>query len=161
MQNLVDDGIAPEAEPDIFEKFFGKKPEVGYEFTYLTYKICSSAIVFEWGCKGVGFGEYALIFSPEKGLDLDTECMSDDFGIALLDEAVKRIDNKQKAVTWADINLYEKCRDKVFSWFGKQAGYPQCMGYKQVDSKDGHEEFIKNICLAFKFFLTKEEIKNE
>lgn len=146
-------------QPDIFEKLFGKKPEIGYEFVYLNFSIARRAICFEWCCKGVGFGEYALIFDPEKGLRVDTECMGLDFSLALFDEAIKRINAGQKAKHWKKLNWFQAKWYEFKHLVLKKNTYPEDMGYKSVDSDEGREEFIKNIILTFKYHMVnKDEI---
>ena len=153
----LEDGQEPSAGPDIFEKLFGKKPEVGYEFTRLSFSIAHRAICFEWSCKGVGFGEYALIFDPEKGFDVDTECMSHEFSLALFAEAIKRIDAGQKATRWKKLSYFHRKWYEFKHLVLKKTDYPECMGYKTVDSTEDREEFIKNVILTFKYYLVQNE----
>ncbi len=150
------DEVVNQEQPDIFEKLFGKKPEVGYEFTHLSFSFGWRAICFEWSCKGVGFGEYALIFDPEKGFDVDTECMGHDFSLALFDEAIKRIDAGQKAKRWKKLNVIQRKYYEFKHLVLKKTTYPECMGYKEVDSTDDREEFIKNVILTFKYYLVQD-----
>lgn len=147
-------------EPDIFEKVFGEEPERGYEFRSVSFTIGSRAIVIGWSAKGIGFGELCLIFT-ENGLEVDTEMMNNDFVEAVLDEVITRIDGGQKARKWADISLWEKIKYASWKLIKKEIPYPEVMGYKEVQSKEGREDFIKSICLAFKYHILKYEVKKD
>lgn len=137
---------------NILEKLFGKEPVSGYEFRYVSFKICHSAIVFQWSCTGIGFGEHALIFDSEKGFDIDTECMGTEFSHALYDEACRLIDAGQKAKKWKKISTIERKWQEFRYLVLKKPKYPECMGYKEIESQDGNEEFIKNVILAFRSY---------
>lgn len=80
---------------DIFEKCFGKAPEVGYDFKYVVVGLYWRAIVISWGAAGIGFGEVALVIEDKK-IKIDTECMSKDFCDALIAEAIKKLEEQEK-----------------------------------------------------------------
>lgn len=157
----LEDGQEPSAGPDIFEKLFGKKPEVGYEFTHLSFSFGWRAVCFQWSCKGVGFGEAAFQFKGEEGFDIDHECMGYDFVIALVDEAVRRIDAGQKARKSVQLSYIKRKYYELMHTYFKKTSYPECMGYKEVDSDEGHEQFLKNVMLTFKHYIQPEEKKDE
>lgn len=117
-------------EVDFFTKAFGKKPKKGYKFTGLGYSFGFRSIVISWSCQGVGFGQLALIFD-ETGLKIDSECMSNEFVLAALKEAIKRLKKGQKADKWD------------FS-----SGTGVC-----VESKEAHEDFIKSVCQTFYHYV--------
>lgn len=75
---------------DIFEKLFGKEPEVGYDFQRIEVGVYHRAIVISWSAKGIGFGDVNLIIEDKK-IKINTECMSKCFCDALIAEAIKKI----------------------------------------------------------------------
>lgn len=124
---------------NIFEKLFGQEPESGYIFRGLQFSLGHRAVVISWSCQGIGFGELALIFS-EAGMDMDTECMGNDFVVAALDETIKRIENGQKAVTYD----FTDDGDMVHK-----------------ETLDRNEDFIKSICQTFKFYILNNKPADE
>lgn len=124
---------------DIFEKLFGKKPEKGiFVFNQLDYILGWGALVIRWSCQGIGFGEIAFIFDPEKGLDIDDECMGKEFVLKAIEEAELRIKKGQKSLT---ILFSEK------------------EGIRYGDSKEDNELFIKNVLLTFKKYILEDYFK--
>lgn len=121
---------------NIFEKLFGKEPEDGnYIFNYLDYSIGWGSVVLSWSCQGIGFGELAFCFDPEKGLDIDDECMGKEFVLCAIDEVVSRVEKGQKAV--------------VSSFYENE-------GIKYYESKESNEIFIKNVLLTFKKYILED-----
>ena len=45
---------------------------------------CSGALIVEWGCPKIGFGELRIWFNDDDKLCIDTEYMSDEFVKAVL-----------------------------------------------------------------------------
>lgn len=124
---------------DIFEKLFGNRPEDGsYIFNRLDYSLGWGALVLSWSCQGIGFGEIAFRFDPEKGLDIDDECMSKEFVLKAISEAEDRIKKGQKSV----VTLF--CEKE---------------GIKYEESKESNELFIKNVLLTFKKLILEDYFK--
>lgn len=127
-------------EINLFEKAFGKAPKKVYKFTGLGFLFGYRSIVIRWSCQGIGFGELALIFD-DKGLKVDSECMSDEFVISALKETIKRIKKGQKADKWV---------------FSKKTRKGKC-----TESKENHELFISAVCLTFlNYIKTNRSILN-
>ncbi len=124
-------------EKDIFEKLFGKKPKKGYKYNSLDFNLGWRSVVISWSCAGVGFGEMALIFT-EKGMEIDSECMSKEFVVATLKETIKRIKKGQKQTKWK---------------FSKKT-----MKGRPVESKDGNEQFIMAVCQTFLFLAQEDKV---
>jgi hypothetical protein len=127
-----------ETAPDIFEKLFGKPPESGYEYNYLKFHLGWRAVIIQWGCKGVGFGELVFIFDPERGLQIDHECMGREFTLFTIDEAVRRIENGQKLEV-AKRGLSD-------------------LQFEYTESVEENEEFIKNMLLTFRYYIVSNKI---
>jgi hypothetical protein len=122
-------------ENDLFEKAFGKKPKKGYKFTGLGYSFGYRSIIISWTCKGIGFGQLALIFD-DTGLAIDSELMTNEFIISALNETIKRIKKGQKADKW------------IFSKVTKKG---RC-----VESQEGHEQFISAMCSTFLWYMSND-----
>lgn len=77
----VPEGKAIEAIKDLFDGESHKEGEP-YEFTYVVLgeviKSAQPGIVFNWGCKKVGFGQITIV-QREGKLYIDDECMSKEF----------------------------------------------------------------------------------
>jgi hypothetical protein len=121
---------------NIFEKLFGNKPEDGgFMFNSLDYTLGWCGVVLSWSCQGIGFGQIAFRFDPEKGLDIDDECMSKEFVLKAITEAEDRIKKGQKA----SVTLF--CKKE---------------GIKYEESKENNELFIKNVLLTFKKYILQD-----
>ena len=84
----------PKKKKDIFEELFGKQPKTGYTFNCIQVSPYQNekfaGINIAWSAKGVGFGE--VNFSIKEGkIEMDTECMSNEFIIALLAQAIPHL----------------------------------------------------------------------
>lgn len=117
---------------DIWEKLFGQSPEHGYEFKSMDITLAWRAIIIQWTCSGVGFGELTFIFDSERGLRIDDEMMGEEFVLAAINEATKRMAEGQKA--YISKGLSEK-------------------GPQYTESIDGNEKLIESILLTFKYYL--------
>ena len=121
---------------NLFESAFGKAPKKGYKYNSLHYEFGWRSIVISWSCRGIGFGQLVLIFTP-KGLEIDSEGMSSDFIESTLNETIKRLKKGQKATKWVKNTQNSKIQESV-------------------DSEENHELLIASICSTFLFLLKKK-----
>jgi len=77
----VPEGKALEALAEVFNEESHEEGDP-YEFTYVEMgevrKESQPGIIFNWGCKKIGFGQITIV-THEDGLYIDDECMSKEF----------------------------------------------------------------------------------
>ena len=92
----------PKKKKDIFESLFGKSPKKGYEFTSIKVEPWHNedfgGIVISWSARGIGFGEVTFSFKNGK-IEMDTECMSNEFVLALLAHSIPKLIKLTKRIS--------------------------------------------------------------